>query len=189
LAKKKRRKKSIGTNLKYEVYGILLITISIIALSGEAAVGRSLSKLFGLVLGKFYFVLALIGIVIGLAVMIKRAWPKGWTNKRTGLFIMVLAFTLMSSISEIDQKLSPTTDLTGSMIFKQLSSDLQISLIRVPAENDLPIRDKEISGGFVGAIQYSLFFSLFGYYGAKLIMFVMFAISTIRHFYRRLAAN
>ncbi|WP_054028929.1 DNA translocase FtsK [Bacillus sp. FJAT-28004] len=177
MAKKKRRKKSIGTNLKYEVYGILLITISIIALSGEAAVGRSLSKLFGLVLGKFYFVLALIGIVIGLAVMIKRAWPKGWTNKRTGLFIMVLAFTLMSSISEIDQKLNPTVDLTGTMIFKQLSSDLQLSLISVPAENDLPIRDKEISGGFVGAIQYSLFFSLFGYYGAKLIMFVMFAIS------------
>lgn len=176
MAKKKRRKKTIGTSLKYEVYGILLITISIIALSGEAAVGRSLSKLFGLVLGKFYFVLALIGIVIGLAVMIKRAWPKGWTNKRTGLFIMVLAFTLMSSISEIDQKL-PTVDLSGTTIFRQLSSDLQLSLISVPAENDLPIRDKEISGGYVGAIQYSLFFSLFGYYGAKLIMFVMFAIS------------
>ncbi|WP_053375779.1 FtsK/SpoIIIE family DNA translocase [Paenibacillus sp. FJAT-27812] len=177
MAKKKRRKKTIGTNLKYEVYGILLITISIIALSGEAAVGRSLSKLFGLVLGKFYFVLALIGIVIGLAVMIKRAWPKGWTNRRTGLFILVLAFTLMSSISEIDQKLGPTVDLTGTEIFRQLSSDLQLSLISVPAANDLPIRDKEISGGYVGAIQYSLFFSLFGYYGAKLIMFVMFAIS------------
>ncbi|KRE39900.1 FtsK/SpoIIIE family DNA translocase [Paenibacillus sp. Soil522] len=177
MAKKKRRKKSIGTNLKYEVYGILLITISIIALSGEAAVGRSLSKLFGLVLGKFYFVLAIIGIVVGLTVMIKRAWPKGWTNKRTGFFILVLAFTLMSSISEIDQKLTPTVDLTGTMIFRQLSSDLQLSLISVPAENDLPIRSKEISGGYVGAIQYSLFFSLFGYYGAKLIMFVMFAIS------------
>jgi S-DNA-T family DNA segregation ATPase FtsK/SpoIIIE len=177
LAKKRRRKKTIGTNLKYEVYGILLITISIIALSGEASVGRSLSKLFGLVLGKFYFVLALIGIVIGLAVMIKRAWPKGWTNRRTGLFILVLAFTLMSSISEIEQKLNPTVDLTGTKIFRQLSSDLQLSLISVPAANDLPIRDKEISGGYIGAIQYSLFFSLFGYYGAKLIMFVMFAIS------------
>ncbi|WP_138751533.1 FtsK/SpoIIIE family DNA translocase [Paenibacillus sinopodophylli] len=179
MAKKKRRKKTIGSNLKYEVYGILLITISIIALSGEAAVGRSLSKLFGLVLGKFYFVLALIGIVVGLTVMIKRAWPRGWTNKRTGLFILVLAFTLMSSISEIEQKLSPSVDLTGTSIFRQLSSDLQLSLISVPAENDLPIRDKEISGGYVGAIQYSLFFSLFGYYGAKLIMFVMFAISVM----------
>ncbi|NIK75561.1 S-DNA-T family DNA segregation ATPase FtsK/SpoIIIE [Paenibacillus castaneae] len=177
MAKKKRRKKSIGTNLKYEVYGILLITISIIALSGEAAVGRSLSKLFGLVLGKFYFVLALLGIVIGLTVMVKRTWPRGWTNRRTGLLIAVLAFTLMSSISEIDQKLGPAADLSGGMIFSQLSSDMKSSLIQVSTNGDSPIRDKEISGGYVGAIQYSLFFSLFGYYGAKLIMFVMFAIS------------
>lgn len=177
MAKKKRRKKSIGANLKYEVYGILLITISIIALSGEAAVGRSLSKLFGLVLGKFYFVLALVGIFVGLAVMIRRAWPKGWTNKRTGLLILVLAFTLMSSISEIDQKLVPITELSGGTILAQLSTDLRTQLISVSAANDQSIREKEISGGYVGAIQYSLFFSLFGYYGAKLIMFVMFAIS------------
>jgi S-DNA-T family DNA segregation ATPase FtsK/SpoIIIE len=177
LAKKKRRKKSIGANLKYEVYGILLITISIIALSGEAAVGRSLSKLFGLVLGKFYFVLALVGVFVGLAVMIRRAWPKGWTNKRTGLLILVLAFTLMSSISEIDQKLAPTDELSGGSILAQLSTDLRTQLISVSAAEDQSIREKEISGGYVGAIQYSLFFSLFGYYGAKLIMFVMFAIS------------
>ncbi|MGM0880816.1 MAG: DNA translocase FtsK 4TM domain-containing protein [Bacillota bacterium] len=177
MAKKKRRKKSIGANLKYEVYGILLITISIIALSGEAAVGRSLSKLFGLVLGKFYFVLALVGVFVGLAVMVRRAWPKGWTNKRTGLLILVLAFTLMSSISEIDQKLVPTEELSGGTILAQLSTDLRTQLISVSAANDQSIREKDISGGYVGAIQYSLFFSLFGYYGAKLIMFVMFAIS------------
>ncbi|WP_028610975.1 FtsK/SpoIIIE family DNA translocase [Paenibacillus harenae] len=179
MAKKRRRKKTIGATLKYEVYGILLITISIIALSGEAAVGRSLSKLFGLVLGKFYFVLALVGIFIGLAVMVKRAWPRGWTNKRTGLLILVLAFALMSSISEIDQKLGPAAELTGGLILDQLSSDLNASLINVAAVNDVPIRDKQISGGYVGAVQYSLFFSLFGYYGAKLIMFVMFAISVM----------
>ncbi|CAM3933373.1 DNA translocase FtsK [Paenibacillus alkaliterrae] len=177
MAKKKRRRKSIGTSLKYEVYGILLITISIIALSGEAAVGRSLSKLFGLALGKFYFVLALVGIFIGLVVMVKRAWPRGWTNKRTGLLVLVLAFTLMSSISEIDQKLRPSVELSGGLIWSQLSSDLQLDLIHVSATNDLPIRDKQISGGYIGALQYSVLFSLFGYYGAKLIMFVMFAIS------------
>lgn len=155
----------------------MLITVSIIALSGEAAVGRSLSKLFGLVLGKFYFVLALVGIFIGLYVMVKRAWPKGWTSKRTGLLIVVFAFTLMSSISEIDRKLSPVAELSGGLIWSQLSTDLRTQLIYVATSNDLPIRDKPISGGYIGALQYSVLFSLFGYYGAKLIMFVMFAIS------------
>ncbi|WP_424765733.1 DNA translocase FtsK [Paenibacillus sp. sgz302251] len=179
MAKKKRRKKSIGASLKYEVYGILLITISIIALSGEATVGRSLSKLFGLVLGKFYFVLALVGIFIGLYVMVKRAWPRGWTSKRTGLLVFVLALTLMSSISEVDHKMKDVFDieLNGKLIWDQLRSDLNGSLVHVTPANDVPIRDKQISGGYMGAVQYSLFFSLFGYYGAKLIMFVMFIIS------------
>lgn len=177
MAKKKRRKKSIGKSLKYEVYGILIITISIIALSGEATVGRSLAKLFGLVLGKFYFVLALIGVFIGLSVMVKRTWPRGWTSRRTGLLVMVLALTLMLSITEINQKLRPVTDLSGGIIFDQLSSDLRGSLLTSwDGQNDR-IQDKDISGGYVGAIQYSMFYSLFGYYGAFLIMLVMYAIS------------
>lgn len=180
MANKKRRKKAtIATQLKYEVYGILLITISIIALSGEATVGRSLSKLFGLILGKFYFVLALVGVYVGLSVMVKRVWPKGWTSRRTGLLILVLGFTLSSSITEINSKLEilPKEDLTGGIILNMLSNDLKTQIISVPPEFDQSIRDKAISGGYVGALQYSILFTLFGYYGALLIMIVMFAIS------------
>ncbi|MDQ0113138.1 FtsK/SpoIIIE family DNA translocase [Paenibacillus harenae] len=183
MAKRRKRKKSIAAQLKYEVYGILLITISIIALSGEATVGRSLSKLFGLVLGKFYFVLALIGVYVGLYVMVKRIWPKGWSNRKTGLFILVLALTLWSSITEIDKKLRPTTELSGSIILTQLSTDIRMGLLSTPTsdpeltEPDPSIRDKAISGGYVGALQYSMLFSLFGYYGTVLILLVMFAIS------------
>ncbi|REK76567.1 DNA translocase FtsK [Paenibacillus paeoniae] len=179
MAKKKRRKKSIGAQLKYEVYGILLITISIIALSGEAAVGRALSKLFGLALGKFYFVLALVGIYVGLSVMVKRAWPKTWSNRRTGLLILVLAFTLSSSISEVNMRFAGVEReaLSGGVIMSTLGTDLREQLISVSPANDISIRDKTISGGYIGAVQYSLLFMLFGYYGALIINIVMFAIS------------
>ncbi|RJX40740.1 DNA translocase FtsK [Paenibacillus pinisoli] len=179
MAKKKRRKKSIGAQLKYEVYGILLITISIIALSGEAAVGRALSKLFGLALGKFYFVLALVGVYVGLSVMVKRAWPKSWSSRRTGLLILVLAFTLSSSISEVNLRFAGVERdaLTGGVIMSTLGSDLRDQLISVSPANDVSIRDKSISGGYIGAVQYSLLFMLFGYYGALIINIVMFAIS------------
>lgn len=179
MAKKKRRKKSIGAQLKYEVYGILLITISIIALSGEAAVGRALSKLFGLALGKFYFVLALVGIYVGLSVMVKRTWPKSWSSRRTGLLILVLAFTLSSSISEVNLRFAGVEReaLSGGVIMSTLGTDLREQLISVTPANDASIRDKSISGGYIGAIQYSLLFMLFGYYGALIINIVMFAIS------------
>ncbi|GLX68543.1 FtsK/SpoIIIE family DNA translocase [Paenibacillus glycanilyticus] len=177
MAKKRRKKKSIATQLKYEVYGILLITVSVIALSGEATVGRSLSKLFGVFLGKFYFVLALVGIYVGLVVMVKRAWPRGWTNRRTGLIVFVLALVLSSSIAEIDRKLLPTSDVTGRFILSQLSQDVKDELLAFDSTDDRPISQRAISGGYIGAIEYSMLFSLFGYFGSKLIAGVMYAIS------------
>ncbi|SFE17662.1 DNA segregation ATPase FtsK/SpoIIIE, S-DNA-T family [Paenibacillus algorifonticola] len=177
MAKKRRSKKSLAANLKYEVYGILLITVSIIALSGEATVGRSLSKLFGLFLGKFYFVIALIGIYVGLVVMVKRMWPKGWSNRKTGMLVLVLAFTLWSSIAEIDRKLGDTTLLSGKVILNQLDSDLRGELLTSNPQDLRPLKDKAISGGYVGALQYSVLFTLFGKIGAQLLMLVMIAIS------------
>ncbi|GFN31833.1 FtsK/SpoIIIE family DNA translocase [Paenibacillus xylaniclasticus] len=176
---KRRRSKSIGESLKYEIYGILLITLSVIALSGEAAVGRSLSKLFGLMLGKFYFVIALVGIYVGLAVMVKRAWPKGWSNRKTGLLVLVLALTLSSSIAEIGRKFDPVEsaiDLKASDILHQLGSDLQGQLLSPDAPSG-PIMNRDIAGGYVGAVQYTILYTLFGNYGSKFIMIVMYLIA------------
>lgn len=177
MAKRKRKKKSIAVNLKYEVYGILLVTISVIALSGEAAVGRSLSKLFALMLGKFYFVLALVGIYIGLVVMVKRVWPRGWSTKKTGIVVFVLALTLMSAISEIDRKLVPTTALSAQGIMAQLGGDLRSELLSPQQQPEVPMMQKAISGGYIGATQYALLYSLFGYFASKFILVVMFLIS------------
>ncbi|EFM13122.1 cell division protein FtsK/SpoIIIE [Paenibacillus curdlanolyticus YK9] len=180
MAKRKRKKrKSIGESLKYEIYGILLITISVIALSGEAAVGRSLSKLFGLLLGKFFFAIALVGIYVGLAVMIKRAWPKGWSNRKTGLLVLVLALTLSSSIAEIGRKFGPVSssvEVTSSDILHQLGSDLQGELL-APDSPSTPVMSRDIAGGYVGAVQYTILYALFGKYGSKFLMIVMYAIA------------
>jgi len=181
LAKRKRKKKSsIGTSLKYEVYGILLITLSVIALSGEATVGRSLSKLFGLVLGKFYFVIALVGIYVGLMVMIKRTWPSGWSIRKTGVVLFVLALTLYSSIAVMDDKTYPTGGLTAGYILQQLGADIRGALLETPpvsAVGEIQMPKQSISGGYAGAFQYSILYLLFGYIGSKFVLIVMFAIS------------
>src|SRR5690606_23653054 len=165
LAKRRKKKRSIGAQLKYEVYGILIITISMIALAGEAAVGRALSRLFGVILGKFYFVLAIVGIIVGLAVMIKRAWPKGWSSRKTGLVLAVLALTLSSSISHINARYMglDETGITGKLIFQTLDLELRTQLFSSEPQTEQSIRSLSISGGYVGAVQYSLLFMLFGY--------------------------
>lgn len=161
------------------MYGILIITVSIIALSGEATVGRALSKLFGLFLGKFYFALAIAGVLVGLAVMVKRAWPKGWSSRKTGIVILLMALTLSSSISHISARYMGLEDssVTGGLIMKTLDSELRTQLFGDHPDPNASIRDLSISGGYVGALQYSLLFMLFGYYGALIVNIVMYLIA------------
>lgn len=176
--KRKKKKGAIGSMLKYEIYGIILITLSVIALSGEAAVGRSLSKMSALVLGKFYFVIPLIGVYVGLAVMISRKWPNRWSTRRTGISLAVFALVLMSTISAMGHKLAPAVPMTFGNIMGQIHRDLQQSLFTPAfADGGFSMLNLDISGGYIGGLEFALLYSLFGMAGAKLIMIVMLAIS------------
>lgn len=177
MAKRKRKKDTLGASLKYEIYGILLITISVIAMYGEAAGGRSLSKLFGYLLGKFYFLLPIAGIWLGLHVMIRRAWPRGWTIRRSGFVMVCCGLTLLSSMSFIDSRLGPLEAIRPSAIFSQTTHQLYEQLWNAPIENEARITGKDIGGGLLGAMQYSIFYWLFGYYGAKFVLIVEFVIA------------
>ncbi|WP_314586214.1 DNA translocase FtsK [Paenibacillus terrigena] len=176
MARRKKKKNLFSSSLKYEIYGIIWITLSVIALAGEATVGRSLTKMFGLVLGKFYFVLPLVGVYVGLYVMVKRKWPLGWSARRSGLLIIVIAMALMSTIWTIDHKLTPTVDVTASRIIAQIHSDMKTELLSPGLTQNGSIYQKQISGGYVGAFSYSVLFWLFGALGAKLLMIVLFGI-------------
>lgn len=175
--KKKKKAAAFSGVLKYEIYGIVLITLSVIALSGEATVGRSLSKMFGLMLGKFYFVIPLIGIYYGLMVMIHRKWPSGWTTRKTGLVLLVFALTLMSTVSAMHQKLIPVGALEPGAVLTQVHNDMQTELLQPAPDGKDSMLNKDISGGYVGAAQFAVFLWLFGSLGARLIMIVMFVIS------------
>ncbi|GIO96380.1 hypothetical protein J14TS5_14660 [Paenibacillus lautus] len=179
MAKRKRKKKAaFAAVLKYEIYGIVLMTLSVIALSGEAPVGRSLSKMSGYLLGKYYFIIPLIGIYYGLMVMIHRKWPKRWNSRRTGVLLLVLSLTLMSSIAGLESKLAPIGQLNASNAMSQIHSDLQGELLHAGADDGHhPVMGRDISGGYIGALQFAFLLMLFGSIGAKLIVIVMLVIS------------
>ncbi len=164
--------------LKYEIYGIILITLSIIALSGEAAVGRSLSKMSALLLGKFYFAIPLVGVFVGLSVMIHRKWPSRWNTRRSGLVLSVLSLVLMSTIFAMEKKLAPSVSLSAGNIMSQIHHDLQTALFTsAQGDKGFSMLGLDISGGYIGGLEFALLYSLFGIPGAKLIMIVMMAIS------------
>jgi len=167
----------LGASLKFEIYGILLITLSVIAIYGEAAGGRSLSKLFGYLLGNFYFLLPIGGIWLGLHAMIKRAWPRGWTIRRSGFVLLSCGLTLWSAMGFIDSRLDPLNAVTPASIFSQTLDQLYDQIWSGPVQPGFTIRDKDLGGGLVGALQYSLFFWLFGYAGSRFVLVIEFAIA------------
>jgi len=177
LAKRKKKRASFATGLKYEIYGILLITISVIAISGEAAVGRSLSKLFGFLLGKHYYFLALAGIWAGLYVMMKRNWPRGWTSRRSGYVLVSLVATLWSAMAAIDNSLGVIDSVTPASIVNQTMAQLKELLWQAPAAPNIKVFNADVGGGIVGALQYSVLYWLFGYYGAKFVLIIEIAIA------------
>lgn len=131
-----------------------------------------------LVLGKFYFVIPLVGIYIGLSVMIQRKWPNRWNTRRSGVLLGVLALSLMSTISAMGQKLAPTGSLGAGSILGQIHRDLQGALFQSASPDaGFSLLGLDISGGYVGGLEFAMLFSLFGMAGAKLIMIVMLAIS------------
>lgn len=178
LPRRKKKKASFSKSLKYEIYGILLITCSGIALAGGAAFGRSLSKIAGMLLGKWYFIIPLVFIYFGLAAMIKRQWPSGWNPRKTGLLCIVLALTMISTVITVEQRILPgTEEVRAGIIFQDIHNALKVELLQSPDTGSAgTMLQKDISGGYIGAALYCVLFVLFGSLGTKLLTIVLLFI-------------
>lgn len=176
MARPKRRSKAIKTNLKYELYGIVILTLSVIALTQEGPVSRALTYLFRFFIGSWDFVIPLVFIYIGLYVMVKREWPVWRTTRKWGILLILLAIVLMNHIALFD-KLYPTGKFTSGMIMTQTWDTLMEGLSATDKGREL--LKIEVGGGMVGASLYSLLYFLFANLGAKLIQYTLFFIGII----------
>ncbi|CAG7602362.1 DNA translocase SpoIIIE [Paenibacillus solanacearum] len=171
MAKRRKRGKGIKTNLKFELYGIVILTLSIIALSREGSVARSLTYLFRFVIGTWDFIIPLIFIYAGLYVMMKREWPVWRTSRKTGVLLILLSLLLMSHISLFAQ-LFPKGNFTDGQILSQTWSSLVSGLGSKPGGQT--ILTDGVGGGMIGAFLYAVFHFLFDNLGARLLQYTLF---------------
>ena len=178
MAKHRKKSGKVTLQLKYELYGILILIFSVITLSKEGSVARSLSYLFRFFIGVFDWVVPVVFIYIGLFVMIRRAWPRGWTARRWGSVLVLSGFLLMSHISMF-QQMYPNGDLPAepSIIIGQTWSSLVRGLS--PTDQGAELLSNQVGGGMIGAIMYAGLYFLFGNLGARLIEYSLFAIGFI----------
>ncbi|TVY10598.1 DNA translocase FtsK [Paenibacillus cremeus] len=171
MSRKRKKGKGIKTNLKFELYGIVILTLSIIALSREGSVARSLTYLFRFVIGTFDFIIPLIFIYTGLYIMMKREWPVWRTARKSGLLLILLSLLLMSHISLFAQ-LFPKGNFTAGQIFSQTWVSM-VAGLESTGKGQAILTDS-VGGGMIGALLYSVFYFLFDNLGARLLQYTLF---------------
>lgn len=171
-AKKRRRKKNnVSTQIKYELYGIIILVFSVIGLSQVGLVSEALTDMCRIAFGVWWSAIPLYFIYVGLFVMIRRAWPRFWRPKTTGLLLILAGLLIMSHISLFHQ-LYPSGNYNAQTVFQ--TTWLNVREGMQPTQASFLIH--QIGGGMVGAVLYSLLYYLFDNLGAELIQYTLFAI-------------
>ncbi|TBL77899.1 DNA translocase FtsK [Paenibacillus thalictri] len=160
-------------SLKYELYGILILIFSVIALSREGAVARSLTYLFRFLVGTWDFVVPLIFIYVGLFVMMKREWPKWKTVKKSGLLLFICGLLIMSHIN-LFELLYPKGNFTGGRVISETWTSMTSGFNASDKGRD--ILTHEVGGGMIGALLYSVLYFLFDNWGARLLQYTLFIV-------------
>ncbi|GIP33131.1 DNA translocase FtsK [Paenibacillus sp. J2TS4] len=171
----KKRKKNAGMKLaiKYELYGIAILILSVIALSRQGSVARALTYLFRFMIGVLDFVIPLIFIYIAVFVMINRAWPRKWSSKKTGLVLILAGLIIMNHMSMM-KIIDPLGDTLKSSYIVSETWERMTDGLRA-GEDSPGILNREVGGGMVGAFLYAALYLLFGIWGSKLIVYALFA--------------
>jgi len=177
VARNRKKAKSLKVSIKYELYGILILALSVIAISRDGSVARALTYMFRFLIGQTDWLIPLIAIYVGLYVMIKRAWPREWSIRKTGLLFIFLALITMNHMSMFEV-LDPAAELRAPKFILSQTWESMVQGFR-PSGSETEILSEHIGGGLVGAVLYSMLYFLFGNWGSGFLIYTFFAIGFI----------
>jgi S-DNA-T family DNA segregation ATPase FtsK/SpoIIIE len=177
MAKRKKKSKALKASLMFELYGIVILIISVIALAQQGHVGISLMYLFRFFVGTWDILVPLIFIYIALYAMIKRAWPLMRTAKKTGILLFIFGLLIKNHIDLFAQMYPNSTLGADSLIISQTWTAMMDGLKPTTVGKDTFLHG--VGGGMIGALLYSGLRFLFADLGARLIQYALFAIGFI----------
>ncbi len=175
MVKKKRRKTKttaqLKRTLKFEIIGLILIGLSIMAIAQLGAFGQALSLVARFFMGEWQ-ILLLIGLfVIGIYFMWKRDIPYLWSRQLVGLYFIIGSFLLLSHVTLF-------TLLAEGGPFEKPSVILNTwELFWMEASGSSSSND--LGGGIIGAILFAVFHFLFAATGAKIAAFICIIVGFI----------
>jgi DNA segregation ATPase FtsK/SpoIIIE, S-DNA-T family len=162
---KQRSKRKLRTGLKFELFGLLFLSLAIFS-SGISAIGagfipRGLEQLARLFFGFWFTIPSIFLFGLGIYVMIKRQWPNFLHPKLIGFYIIFSSLLLFTHVQTFEPIMNTPENpsvlkTTWTHFSLYLSGDLNSSYL---------------GGGMVGACLFAFSFYLFSPTGAKILSF------------------
>jgi S-DNA-T family DNA segregation ATPase FtsK/SpoIIIE len=171
---KTKLKKPLSTNLKFELYGILLLIIGIIALARLGSVGKAMAFLFRMLVGDLEPILSVSIIFFAIyQLMIKRLWTPSWSVKHSGVLLIFIGLLVTVHHGWIPKHVS----MEGLSASKLISTSWT-EMLKHYTPNGF-VFTIHAGGGMIGGILLASLIVLFGTDGAKLLELAMFAIGLL----------
>ena len=175
MAKKKKRQTQksdqLKTTLKFELSGLILLSVAIIAMAKLGAVGKAVVLFFRFFMGE-WFMLSLIGLIIfSFYIMWKRQLPFLFQIKLFGTYLIIGAILLLSHVKLFELLSNGGTFDNPSVI----GNTWELFMMEVKGETSTV----DLGGGMFGAVLFAMFYFLFDAAGSQLIAFVAIIIGII----------
>jgi len=158
--KRKSAKKSIMDTIYMEVMGLLLIVLSVVMLGDLGLIGNLLIRVGLLLVGEFYWVIAVLSIMHGIKMMITRKAPNLGGPKQVGIYLALASVLIFSHIPVYRHFVWEQIPLFGGIWPYFWGGDVMGTGFQV-------------GGGLLGAVIYAVFVPLItwmGLFGLALIV-------------------
>ncbi|MED3787670.1 DNA translocase FtsK [Peribacillus frigoritolerans] len=175
MAKKKRRKKNstekLKLTLKYELIGLTIIGLAIIAIAKLGAVGNGTVFLIRFFMGEWYILFLLGAIAAGFYLMIKREVPYLLKRQLVGLYFLVASMLLLSHVTLFNMLADGGPFTKPSVI----SNTWELFWMEVTGKAS----SKDLGGGMIGAILFAASYFLFDEAGSKIVSFLFIIVGAV----------
>ncbi|AJD91056.1 cell division protein FtsK [Jeotgalibacillus malaysiensis] len=152
--KKTRKTKKKSTPLTYELTGIIMIALSLIAAFELGAAGRVLTLMFTYLIGNFQLLFPIAIILLSVYAILYRGFPSFKGSRMIGSLLILISLFLLSHV----------------LLFDQLARDQLITDNSVLVQTHTILTDEfteNAGAGMIGALIFSIFNLLFGSVGSK----------------------
>ncbi len=168
---KQRKKQEWKATFRFELIGLAMLAISVIAMARLGLVGKTLVYFARFFLGEWYM-LSFIGLfLLAIYVIWKRAWPSFVHRMLIGLYTVTAALLLLSH-QTLFNLLSRQGEFHDPSIIR---ATWELFWMEVRGESSYA----DLGGGMIGAILFTVSYQLFDELGTKWVCFFLFVIGLI----------